>query len=261
MMSPSTEARVLASRFSTGSSLYDSIAATSDGKSKKSKKVTNVLGFLALKEPSTKAWQEFADSEREKAKQRGKTLDANQRLPQHVPRVNSRWNGMPDNFNLKRADSKLSKHTSATSSDNQHEWDFGSTTKSYASSHAQRPFSTRTNSSNTTSHNVAEASIDLTRPLLGGQAKSASYTSTVQSDEPQQPPDEQKKLDLDEVMDSPEVPPKNPMRQATFRSEGAVALPSPAGDSIPTSAEAAQATIQATTNVTKATNFSRPFVQ
>ncbi|CZT17219.1 uncharacterized protein RCC_03052 [Ramularia collo-cygni] len=67
------------------------------------KKAGGLLGFLKLKEPSTSALQDFADHERKRAAQKGgKSMAAgipnasSQKLPDHVPRVNSKWNGLPE---------------------------------------------------------------------------------------------------------------------------------------------------------------------
>lgn len=67
------------------------------------KKLGGVLGFLKLKEPSTSALQDYADHERKRAAQRGSKATAAgisgaslQKLPEHVPKVNSRWDGLPE---------------------------------------------------------------------------------------------------------------------------------------------------------------------
>ncbi|KAM3416026.1 hypothetical protein BST61_g9513 [Cercospora zeina] len=64
------------------------------------RKSKGVLGFLALKEPSHSAFEEFAEQEEKKlASQKGpKVLRgvSSQKLPQHVPKVNSKWDGLPE---------------------------------------------------------------------------------------------------------------------------------------------------------------------
>lgn len=76
------------------------------------KKKKGMLGFLTLKEPSTNAWAEFAAAEKEKAKEKG--IDAAQQekkpLPDNVPKVNSKWDGLPDSAKRKSisAESKTS---------------------------------------------------------------------------------------------------------------------------------------------------------
>ena len=108
--SPSTDEPVLVSRFSVASSEYEPPLAspppktsfTSDGAtllnsssettnsktSTVSAKKNKVFSFLKLQEPSTKAWAEFAEAEKAKAKEVGRILP-DQKLPDHVPKVNS----------------------------------------------------------------------------------------------------------------------------------------------------------------------------
>ncbi|SMQ46448.1 unnamed protein product [Zymoseptoria tritici ST99CH_3D7] len=66
------------------------------------KKSSSVLGLLALKEPSTVAFEKFAEQERKRAGRKGGKAAAvimpgvsSQRLPEHVPKVNSKWDGLP----------------------------------------------------------------------------------------------------------------------------------------------------------------------
>ena len=71
------------------------------------KKKSGVFGFLTLKEPSTSAWEEFAETQKKAAaaKKResgGKATTtsalgvSSQKLPNHVPKVNSKWDGLPE---------------------------------------------------------------------------------------------------------------------------------------------------------------------
>lgn len=73
-----------------------------------SKKKNGVLGFLTLKEPSTSALEQFAEQQKKAAA--GKTGRATavglssvsvQKLPEHVPRVNSKWDGLPEDARKK----------------------------------------------------------------------------------------------------------------------------------------------------------------
>ena len=91
-------------------------------KKKKKKKGAGVLGFLTLKEPSTAAWEQFAEAEKEKARQKGsKTAStsfqgvSSQKLPEFVPKVNSKWDGLPENAKRKSADAKEAKIDHRTS--------------------------------------------------------------------------------------------------------------------------------------------------
>lgn len=76
----------------------------------RSSKKNSLVAFLTLKEPSTKALEDFADAEREKAKQKGAAPPAappgvsTQKLPDYVPKVNSKWDGMPESASRKSAD-------------------------------------------------------------------------------------------------------------------------------------------------------------
>jgi hypothetical protein len=63
------------------------------------KKAKGFLNFLTIKEPSNKALEEFAEQQQRELKERG--LDypfgiSTSKLPEHVPKVNSKWDGLPD---------------------------------------------------------------------------------------------------------------------------------------------------------------------
>ena len=73
------------------------------------KKKRGMLGFLTLKEPSSSAWAEFAEAEKEKARQKGvETTEKSSmmKLPEDVPKVNSKWDGLPESAKRKSMDSK-----------------------------------------------------------------------------------------------------------------------------------------------------------
>lgn len=96
------------------------------------RKSAGVLGFFMLKEPSTSALEEFAEHEKKKAAQKSTQSNAGvvngvstQRLPNHVPKVNSKWNGLPKadkskreslDYREKYAEMGASKRNSAASS-------------------------------------------------------------------------------------------------------------------------------------------------
>lgn len=97
------------------------------------KKKRGVLGFLTLKEPSTSAWAEFAEAEKSKARQKGVDTTENgipgvstQKLPDHVPKVNSKWDGLPDSAKRKSVESKSSsripRDSTISSSTRQSHW-------------------------------------------------------------------------------------------------------------------------------------------
>lgn len=67
------------------------------------KKRNSVLGFLSLKEPSSVALEEFAQQQKKAAAAKGPRATAvglpgvsTQKLPDHVPKVNSKWDGLPE---------------------------------------------------------------------------------------------------------------------------------------------------------------------
>lgn len=81
-----------------------------------------MLGFLTLKEPSTSAWEEFAEAQRKVAAQKGKrssTLGvpgvSSQKLPDFVPKTNSKWDGLPDSAKGKSSDAKAKDRTNRNS--------------------------------------------------------------------------------------------------------------------------------------------------
>lgn len=78
-------------------------APSSSSRQPTKKKSGGLLGFLKLKEPSTSALQDFADHERKRTAQKGGKVPSagvagvsSQKLPEHVPKVNSKWNGLPE---------------------------------------------------------------------------------------------------------------------------------------------------------------------
>lgn len=111
----------------------DITARTSGDPASKKKKKRGMLGFLTLKEPSTSAWAEFAEAEKLKAKQKGIDTSekgipgvSTQKLPDYVPKVNSKWDGLPDSAKRKSMDSKLGsrahRDSVLSSSTRQSEW-------------------------------------------------------------------------------------------------------------------------------------------
>lgn len=74
---------------SDGATLLNSSSETTHSKaSTVSAKKNKVFSFLKLQEPSSKAWAEFAEAEKARAKEVGRILP-DQKLPDHVPKVNS----------------------------------------------------------------------------------------------------------------------------------------------------------------------------
>ena len=87
-------------------SITPSRSSSNDSKSssKKKKKTSSVLGFLSLKEPSQLALEQFADQQRKQNTAAGRTSPqsgtstnfVSQKLPSTVPKVNSKWDGIPE---------------------------------------------------------------------------------------------------------------------------------------------------------------------
>ena len=66
------------------------------------KKKSGMLGFFTMKEPSAMALEEFAEAQRKKAQEKGSSVVnvsgvSSRKLPEHVPKVNSKWDGLPEN--------------------------------------------------------------------------------------------------------------------------------------------------------------------
>ncbi|KAF1842688.1 uncharacterized protein K460DRAFT_133137 [Cucurbitaria berberidis CBS 394.84] len=98
--------------FETASLTSPSLASTSSSatssndsrSSKKKKKTGSVLGFLSLKEPSQVALEQFAEHQRKQTATKGSSTPTSKhssstfvgkQLPSNVPKVNSKWDGVP----------------------------------------------------------------------------------------------------------------------------------------------------------------------
>lgn len=84
-------------RDSTGSN------GSSKPPAKKKGRVSSVFGFLSVKEPSAIALQQFTDSQRKQTEMKGGRNPAtglagitDRKLPPTVPKVNSKWDGLPE---------------------------------------------------------------------------------------------------------------------------------------------------------------------
>lgn len=103
-----------------------------------------MLTFLTLKEPSTSAWADFAEAEKAKAKQKdtnsmssGPRSGSSQKLPDFVPKVNSRWDGLPERTQWKSSDSKPASRGNRNSLTSTATRDTTSTARSTASGSSQ----------------------------------------------------------------------------------------------------------------------------
>lgn len=110
-------------RWSANQSVNGAATKTNfNGQMGKKRKGAGVLGFLTMKEPSTLAFEEFAAAEKEKARQKGSSTTAtalgvsSQKLPGFVPKVNSKWDGLPEGARPKTTDSKTKKKDHRNSS-------------------------------------------------------------------------------------------------------------------------------------------------
>lgn len=117
---PEFDGRSIASTQSPTASLASSDgSSTRDSKTSSTKKKKNsVLSFLSLKEPSQSALDQFADAQRKKGGLQspvGMQGVSPQRLPSTVPKVNSKWNGVPTSAKSSRNSIISSKRTSMIS--------------------------------------------------------------------------------------------------------------------------------------------------
>lgn len=92
-------------------SLHSSTSSGNDSKSsKKKKKTSSVLGFLSLKEPSQAALDHIVQQQRKQNSGSSTPPSAayhtGQKLPPYVPKVNSKWDGVPES--VKQRDSPTS---------------------------------------------------------------------------------------------------------------------------------------------------------
>ncbi|KAF2635298.1 hypothetical protein P280DRAFT_523184 [Massarina eburnea CBS 473.64] len=116
---PSSRSRI------SSSSSASSLASSNDSASKASKaakkKKNGMLSFLTVKEPSQVALEQFAKSQHDQATTKsplntiGLQNISTQKLPSNVPKVNSKWDGIPDAVKSARH-SPSSSRTSSMSS-------------------------------------------------------------------------------------------------------------------------------------------------
>jgi hypothetical protein len=111
-----------ASLTSTSLASTASSASSNDSKTSKKKKTGSVFGFLSLKEPSQLAFEQYAETQRKQALERSTATPtsrpvstyAAKKLPKNVPRVNSKWDGVPDSLKNRYAKSSYSKSSSGS---------------------------------------------------------------------------------------------------------------------------------------------------
>ncbi|KAF3001281.1 hypothetical protein E8E13_004317 [Curvularia kusanoi] len=104
---PSFETSASATSSSVASITSSASSSNESKTSKKKKKSSSVFGFLSLKEPSQVALEQFAEQQRKQGNGKGTTSPssssirtsaslASKKLPDNVPKVNSKWDGIPD---------------------------------------------------------------------------------------------------------------------------------------------------------------------
>jgi len=128
------------------------------------KKKNGMLGFLTLKEPSTNALEQFAEQQR-KAAAAAKTARPTaasvssvsvQKLPDHVPKVNSKWDGLPESARKKMEHQRRISHETGTSM-----------------------FTTTTRRSRGSSNSSGSSSNATRRPIGSISSRPPSMTSTI----------------------------------------------------------------------------------
>jgi hypothetical protein len=88
-------------------STASSVASSDDSRSSsKKKKKSGVLGFLSLKEPSQDAFKQYAEAQRKREAEKGTPSPSSsyrpmssysaKKLPKDIPKVNSKWDGVPE---------------------------------------------------------------------------------------------------------------------------------------------------------------------
>jgi hypothetical protein len=113
----------------------------------KEKKKGGVLGFLTLKEPSTNALEQFAAEQKKAAAVKtgratavGLTSVSKQKLPEHVPKVNSKWDGLPEDARKKlENERKRSQETGSLFTTNTRQSRRSDTSSSSSSTSTRRP--------------------------------------------------------------------------------------------------------------------------
>ncbi|KAK4560796.1 hypothetical protein LTR86_005376 [Recurvomyces mirabilis] len=133
-------------------------STTTQGRSQRvpttKKKGSGVLSFLTLKEPSTSAWEEYANAQKKAAS--GKSSQTAQKLPAFVPATNSKWDGLPESAKRMSMQSKRdgSKTFSTFSNASKQTSRTMGTSYSDHSSETSSARSIPTTTTNTTLHSV-----------------------------------------------------------------------------------------------------------
>ena len=99
-----------------GSTKPERTVASSDTPTQSKKKNLSIFGFLKAKEPSTQAWLDYQDSLRKQQQAQhgrvsavGMPMVSSAKLPPTVPKVNSKWDGVPDSIAQREKERKAAK--------------------------------------------------------------------------------------------------------------------------------------------------------
>lgn len=130
----------------------------------KEKKKGGMLGFLTLKEPSTNALEQFAEQQKKAAAAKAGRATAaasltsvsTQKLPEHVPKVNSKWDGLPEDARKKLEHQRKKSHETGTSL-----------------------FTTNTRQSHRSNGSSSSSSNSTRRPIGSMSSRPSSMSSTV----------------------------------------------------------------------------------
>lgn len=121
-----SDARSITSSGSISLASSDGSVSRESKSSTTKKKKNGVLNFLALKEPSQNALEQFAEAQRKQTAAKGQPLQsgAPQKLPSTVPKVNSKWDGVPESVKSSQNSVRSSKRNST--------WSYASSQKQHS---------------------------------------------------------------------------------------------------------------------------------
>lgn len=163
--------------------------SSSDGSAssttKKKRKASSVLGFLSLKEPSQLALEKFAEASRKQASSDGTSSPSSrhsstrsnpyegQKLPPNVPKVNSKWDGVPDSVKPAKNRHSISTSTGSSNQSTRGSW---SARASLSSRHGNQV--TPWNDSKVTPWNDSKVSVLTTETRNPPNSIASAATST-----------------------------------------------------------------------------------
>lgn len=166
-------------RSSISQSLTQDTGHGTPTKGQKKKKGNSMFGFLTLKEPSQSALEQFAEKQRKQAAEKGGKVSAvgipsvsMQKLPLTVPKVNSKWDGIPESLKAKEAAQK--KRENFLNSEKAKLKSFGSPEGSvvtFESSGSRNPPNSIASSSNSSSRSARRSSHSRSISSEGSQPK------------------------------------------------------------------------------------------